>query len=122
RTGGWQGYRGVDFEAMVDLGSERDISRVSAGFLHDQGAWIFLPRKVEFAVATGGDDFTVVASLDNPLDDRQEGAEIWQAASGELGLRARFVRVRATAIGTCPEWHPGAGNKAWIFVDEIEIE
>ena len=24
--------------------------------------------------------------------------------------------------GRCPDWHPGAGEKAWIFADEITIE
>jgi len=24
--------------------------------------------------------------------------------------------------GVCPAWHPGAGQKAWLFVDEIAVE
>jgi hypothetical protein len=35
---------------------------------------------------------------------------------------ARYVRVRAKNVGVCPAWHPGAGGKAWIFVDEIIVE
>jgi len=30
--------------------------------------------------------------------------------------------VIAKSIGTCPIGHPGAGKKAWLFVDEIIIE
>jgi hypothetical protein len=37
------------------------------------------------------------------------------------GLEARFVRVHARPQ-VLPEWHPGAGEGAWIFVDEIVIE
>ena len=33
----------------------------------------------------------------------------------------RFVRVRARNLGECPEWHVGAGGKAWLFVDEIVV-
>ena len=33
----------------------------------------------------------------------------------------RFVKVKAKNIGLCPEWHPGAGNRGWLFVDEIVI-
>jgi len=25
-------------------------------------------------------------------------------------------------VGVCPEWHKGAGGKAWLFVDEIFVE
>jgi len=36
-------------------------------------------------------------------------------------LPARYVKVKAKNVGTCPTWHPGAGGKAWIFVDELVI-
>ncbi len=29
------------------------------------------------------------------------------------------VRIRAKNRKLCPPWHTGAGNKAWIFADEI---
>ena len=35
---------------------------------------------------------------------------------------ARYVRIVARNVGTCPPWHPGAGGKAWLFVDEIIVE
>jgi hypothetical protein len=35
---------------------------------------------------------------------------------------ATHIRVVAKNIGTCPDWHQGAGGKAWIFADEIIIE
>ena len=33
----------------------------------------------------------------------------------------RFVKVVVKNQGTIPEGSPGAGNKAWLFIDEIEI-
>jgi hypothetical protein len=29
--------------------------------------------------------------------------------------------MEAKNIGVCPDWHPGKGEKAWIFVDEIIV-
>jgi len=37
-------------------------------------------------------------------------------------LRTRYVRIKASNIGTCPPDHPGKGQKAWLFVSEVEIE
>ena len=34
----------------------------------------------------------------------------------------RYLRVRARNLGQCPEWLPGAGGVAWLFVDEIVVE
>jgi len=36
-----------------------------------------------------------------------------------VNLRGRYLKIIAQNIGVCPEWHPGAGGKAWVFVDEI---
>ena len=122
KTGGWQGYRGVDFEAVLDLQGQRKIQSISAGFLHDQRAWIFMPRVVEFAVSSDGKDFRVVAVLENDIDDRQSEAVIREMTAVDLDETVRFVRVRAESMGICPGWHVGAGGKAWIFIDEVIVE
>ncbi|MFA5972352.1 MAG: hypothetical protein WC780_08375 [Lentimicrobiaceae bacterium] len=30
--------------------------------------------------------------------------------------------ITAVNLGICPAWHPGAGNKFWLFVYEIDVE
>ena len=37
-------------------------------------------------------------------------------------VKARYVKVVATNIGTCPPWHKGQGNPAWMFADEIIVK
>jgi hypothetical protein len=37
-------------------------------------------------------------------------------------VNVRFLRVVLKNISLCPGWHPGAGEKAWLFVDEIVVE
>jgi hexosaminidase len=34
----------------------------------------------------------------------------------------RFVKVLIKNWGEIPQGNPGASNKAWLFVDEIEID
>ncbi|MBN2183757.1 MAG: GH92 family glycosyl hydrolase [Candidatus Krumholzibacteriota bacterium] len=122
RTGGWQGYQGVDFEAVLDLGAVQDIGGISAGFLHDQGSWIFLPRSVEFALSKDGRSFETVARLNNTADDMEKNSLVWEPGAFGLSEKARYIRVKAETIGLCPDWHPGAGNRGWIFIDEISVE
>ncbi|MBN1165227.1 MAG: GH92 family glycosyl hydrolase [Candidatus Krumholzibacteriota bacterium] len=120
--GGWQGYQGVDLEAVIDLGREREISNIAAGFLQNQNSWIFMPSRVEYAVSVEGRDYRVIAEIINKVPADLEGAVVKEISVDELNLRTRYVRVRAKNIGVCPAWHRGAGSKAWIFVDEIVIE
>lgn len=121
RTGGWQGYHGTDFEAVIDLGSKQAVRKMGARFLDDQNAWIFLPQEVEFAVADREGKYRVVASFIEPAEAHGDAAI--QEYVREGGWEAvRYVRIKAKNTGTCPSWHKGAGSKAWLFIDEVIIE
>jgi predicted alpha-1,2-mannosidase len=122
RTGAWQGYQGVDLEAVVDLGAERRIERIAMGFLQDQNSWIFMPAEVEFALSADGTSFEVVGVVRNDVPPDADGAIVKDFSREGMNREARYVRVRAKNIGICPDWHKGAGHKAWIFSDEIVIE
>ena len=39
----------------------------------------------------------------------------------ERARPTRYVRVRVVRYGTLPEWHPGAGEQAWFFADEMVV-
>ena len=122
RTGAWQGYQGVDIVAVVDLGLPRPISSITIRFLQDQNSWIFMPKEVEFSISLDGEKFEKLGFLPNTIPDDYEGAILKDFEKGCTGAEARYVRVRAMNIGLCPDWHKGAGHKAWIFADEIVIE
>ena len=123
RTGGWQGYQGVNLHAVVDLGETQPLRRLAAGFLQDQRAWIWMPVRVCFAVSGDGKTFTPVGEVANDVEAQAKGT-IVKEFSLDLppGTRARYVEVVAENRGTCPAGHPGAGQPAWIFADEIVWE
>jgi hypothetical protein len=122
RTGSWQGYYGVDLEATIDMGRITNISKIAATFLQDQRSWIFMPESVEFSVSGNNYDFRTVAIMENKISDDLPDAIIQEFAKDGMNASGRFIRVRAINRGICPEWHVGAGEKAWIFIDEIAVE
>jgi hypothetical protein len=122
RTGAWQGYQGVDIDAVVDLGRVEEITRVTAGFLRDQNSWIFMPERIEFSVSEDGERFTIIARWINGQPGPAEDALTMDFTTGTISRETRYVKVVATNIGICPDWHKGAGHKAWLFADEIVIE
>ena len=36
-------------------------------------------------------------------------------------IKTAFIKVEAKYLEKIPEGYPGAGNKSWVFVDEIQI-
>jgi hexosaminidase len=119
--GRWQGFEGDDLVATIDLGRRKKIESVAVGFLQNIGSWIFFPRSMEIAVSDDGKDFRVVKTETLPVRDQESGNLIETIRLDAGKTRARFVRVTAVSIHTCPEGHPGAGGKAWLFSDEIII-
>jgi hypothetical protein len=120
--GGWQGYQGKDFVALVDLGSVQQVSKVGAGFLQDAGSWIWMPSRVEFELSLDGKTFGPSFSIANEVSEKQEGVVTKDFVKSISPQNARYIRIRAVNFGKIPAWHPGSGGDAWIFVDEIVVE
>jgi predicted alpha-1,2-mannosidase len=121
RTGAWQGYQGVDLDAVVDLGSIKLINKLETGFLQDVGAWIFMPLEVQYHVSNDGANFQHIGTVKNEVSHRMLGVNI-QNFTLNFSTKARYVKVIAKNQGTCPDWHVGEGQPAWIFADEVVIE
>jgi len=120
RDNHWQGYHGVDFEATIDLGVLTPISEISCSFLQKHSAWIFFPTEVHFQVSKDGNDFYSLKKFkEKTIVD--PAYKVKDFVSTFSQREARFVKVNAKNVGICPEWHPGAGNRGWLFVDEIVI-
>jgi hypothetical protein len=121
KDGRWQGFHGIDGGILLDLGSAQPVSKVSLRFLQDRSVWIFLPTEVEIMLSQDGITYQAIATTthDIPLD--RHSAFIHEFSAEFTGLTARYVRVEAKSIGTCPAWHSGAGQPGWIFTDEIVV-
>ena len=121
RTGAWQGYYGVDLIATVDLAQSKRINRLAGSFLQEAYSWIWMPTEVEYFVSDDGKDFRSVGKVKNEIPVDADGAFI-QEMEVRPRTNARYVKMVAKTIGVCPEGHVGAGQKAWIFCDELVIE
>jgi alpha-L-fucosidase len=120
QNGRWLGFEADDLIATVDLGISRPITRVTAGFLQQQGSWIFLPSGVTLAVSVDGRKWSRLAEVTYPVE-RTERVLVKDLTFSTGEVYARYVKVVARNVGTCPPWHSGAGDKAWLFVDEIIV-
>ncbi|UCG27056.1 MAG: GH92 family glycosyl hydrolase, partial [Bacteroidales bacterium] len=115
RTGAWQGYEGQDLVAVVDLGKPSPINTISVGFLQDAGSWIFMPEYVEFLISDDGETFIPVGRVRNDISQKDNRILIKEFGINVYPKKVRYVKVVAGSIINCPDWHKGAGGKAWLF-------
>jgi hypothetical protein len=117
----WLGFSGQDLIVTLDLGQTKPVGKITAGFLQQQGSWIFLPTAVSFFVSDDTVNWKRAGELKNSLEPTERVLTKDFTCTVDK-MRARYVRVVAKNVGLCPPWHPGAGDKAWLFADEIIVE
>jgi alpha-mannosidase len=118
----WQGFEENDLEVILDLGEIRSMHRITIGCLNNNSSWIFLPTSIEVSVSENNNNFTKVAENHYDIPKGDEGLFIKDLSVIFDEVKAKYLLIKAKNIGTCPDWHPGAGGKAWLFVDEIFVE
>lgn len=120
--GSWQGYNGDDLDVVIDIGERKNISNISASFLSDENSFIFLPSSIEFSISEDGKNFKTIGELENNISEKDTKAFIHNFDFKLNNVAARFIHIKSKNIGVCPDWHKGVGEKAWLFVDEINVE
>jgi hypothetical protein len=117
----WLGFLGDDLVATIDLGAPTDLAACEVSFLQNVRLGIFLPSRVEVSAGQEPGHFEPLATILPRADEKEPGPFRETFAAKNLRVRARFVRIRAANRGTIPAWHPAAGRKAWLFVDEVAV-
>lgn len=115
------GFNGTDCEAIIDLGKEETINSVKVHVLDRKSSWIWPPSQMKVYYSADGINFTEASNA--------EGRDV---AAGELindiewgfhpAFKTRYIKVLLKNYGPIPAGNPGAGSKAWLFVDEIEVK
>jgi len=119
--GAWQGFEYKDLEATIDLEKVYQLEKISAGFLINQGSWIFAPKRVQYFVSQDGHSFQKV--YQKQIQTQQNNKrEILNLTAQLNNKKAQYIKIIAENIKTLPDWHKGSGGRAWIFCDEIVVK
>jgi len=123
RKGEWQGYQKSDFECIIDLNAVKSFSSISADFLQDSRSWILFPKELNVSISNDGKNFKSLESVPNNVNALDETISVKKLERTlDQKVSARFVKITAKNYGELPEGHLGHGERAFIFIDEIEIK
>lgn len=120
KTGRWLGFQGRDVEASIDLKEPTEISSVSFNTNVVKGDWIMGAAGVTVKVSDDGKTFKEVASQTIPSLKETDKDGLYPHEITFAPVKARYVEVIIKS-DKLPKWHGGAGNPAFLFVDEIAI-
>jgi hexosaminidase len=113
--GEWKGWWGKDVELTVDLGKSMLIGASQIRFFQSPGQWIYLPREVEVWFSKDGNQYDLVTRKSLPHDYNGRVLTL------DLELpptQGRYWKLKVQRYGAIPPGAQGAGQEAWVFLDE----
>ena len=114
--GQWQGWLDNDMELVIDLESPTQLEKISVGALENQGSGIYFPIQVEVFLSDDGKTFRIAGSVKREYA-ANNGSELKDFVIQIGKQTARYIKVKATNLGTAP-----TGGGSWMFIDEVVVE
>ena len=114
----WLGFDGKNVEAIIDLKKEENLKLLKLRFFNAPGQWIRLPRSIHISISNDQKNYTEIAQM-----DKISGKELVMEYEFDLkNKKSQYVKIEVERFGIIPEGGQGAGNEAWLFIDEIVME
>lgn len=119
----WMGWKDDRVSLTVRLSQPETVGAVLLDLLQDQGSWIFFPARAE------------VYALDYATESEQKVGQMeWLPVEGkdlsvckpfllsfDRPIKTDMIRLELFVLQQIPDWHPGKGQRSWIFLDEIKL-
>ena len=121
RTGRWIGFQGEDLIVVIDLLQPTEITSAEIRNAVVTGDWIFDTSGITIESSMDNQSFTTVIS-ETIIDEKSEHwSDISTHSLSFEPVTARYFKVTVRP-SVMPAWHPGSGNRAFIFTDEIRLD
>lgn len=122
RENKWMGFNGNDVETIIEFTEATSFEKISASILSDPGSWIFPPAGIEIFISKNGNNFYKIAKkeFDKPTENTPTGQLFF-----DINFKketSRFLKIVVKSQLAIPDWHPGKGTPAWLFIDEVLID
>lgn len=108
----WLGWDVGTLRLRIHFEGEERPGKLLLGSLDDTGAWIFLPKQV--SAYQGG---RLIGQWSSVPADKGQPAALRLLDIPLAGATAEPIELEVQAA-YLPDWHDGAGQRAWIFLDE----
>jgi uncharacterized membrane protein len=121
RNGQWLGFRRNKMEMVLYYRQRVTVSSVTLSTLVDMGGYVMPPAMVE---VWGGDTEQGLKRLAHIIPQQPNAVRpsyMWGFDCSFAPTTVKVLKLVASPVAKLPAWHPGKGQKAWFFTDEIFV-
>jgi hypothetical protein len=119
----WLGFKQDTVTVSVTLFQRKKVKAVLFDLLQDQGSWIFFPSLVEVYGAEKPAGKMIKLGEMIFLPDEKKDISVCRPfiINFKNRVKTRNIKLNLYILKSMPEWHPGKGQKSWIFIDEVKL-
>lgn len=121
RSGKWQGFRQNRMEAVLYFQQAVAVSSITISSLIDIGAYIMPPQRIEVYGGNQPGQWQPLATLTPAQPAAVRPAYLNGYELKFTPASYQYLRLVLIPVSPLPAWHPGKGDKGWIFVDELFV-
>ena len=126
RTGDYQGYYNQDVVAIISFQTPLALSEVGFSYIQDHKSWIFAPSAIKVEGSIDGVNYVTLAQQvlppAKPTDKNPLRNQVLLELEHDKNVKFKYLRYTLSNPGKLPEWHLGAGNPTWLFIDELRYK
>lgn len=118
-TGKWIGFRENNMETIMFFKQPIPLKSVTLNVMRQVPAYIFLPQEVEIWGGADKKSLRLLKVIKNQMPAKDEGNALVKLDAKFEPHNVSCVKIVGKNFKKLPPWHPGKGEPAWLFVDEI---
>jgi len=117
----WLGFREQPFAAAFYFDTAQTINSISISYNENVQSYLMPPAEVEIWAGESKDKLKLLKKATVPQPTKEE-KNIVRVEGMKIDIPQstyKYYKIVAKNVLKLPTWHPGKGDKAWIFIDEI---
>lgn len=121
KSGKWLGYKKNKMESLLLFNAPVNVTSVTLSALIDIGGYIMPPVSVE---VWGGNQASHLKLLGRVTPEQPTVIQPGYLKAFELSftpITVKYLKIVAVPVSKLPAWHPGKGDKGWVFADEVFV-
>ncbi len=121
RSGKWLGFRKNKMEMILHYAQPITTSSVSLSSYVNIGGYIMPPVSMEVWGGTSEKNMVLLSRITPQQPDSSRPAYVRSFDCNFKPVTVSFLKVIAVPVDKLPKWHPGKGQRGWVFTDEIFV-
>ena len=117
----WLGFREKPFAAYFYFDTAKTISSISISYNKSVQSYLMPPQEIEIWAGDDKNRLKLIKKIFPPqVTEAEKNVVRNEGIKVDIGPSTyKCYKIVANNLSKLPKWHPGKGEKAWIFIDEI---